>query len=453
MITVKHDHKLQFPTIEVPKYNEDADDGTVIAKQTNIEGVVTPLLRFNNITITFEMINFMKLTCNSVPAIEVEIQDFLGLVKILDTPGLDNVLYLQILPPFDDAYKKIQLSFYVTSTSIAGNIIYMRGIYCIPKLFDSVMKPYGIISSYELFENISNDYSLGFCSNIENTDDERYIYNPNKKVLDFMDDEIEFVGDENNPGHVYTWWIDFWNNINFVDLFQEYNEIYSDEDMQIWTYNNFKMMDTEENEPVKQIAAFTNSPAMIATPLYIDDYKPVSQSSIVTDNNFETYSMDNLEGKSTIIQNGDVHNDIFMNYEYGGEVFGDHDYLAQRACRDMFLNKIYSQCIEVTTHLPILGLMKGDHVNVWWYDINNMVATAVGDVDIESNVPIPENSEDLNNIDNSMVINKTISGQYYIIDIEYKYVGNMNWENKYILSRSAENIQRINPPADDAFMK
>ena len=53
MIEVKHDHKLKFPTIEVPKYNESDDEGPNIARQTNIEGVLVPLFRFNNLTITF----------------------------------------------------------------------------------------------------------------------------------------------------------------------------------------------------------------------------------------------------------------------------------------------------------------------------------------------------------------------------------------------------------------
>ena len=450
MIEVKHDHKLQFPTIEVPKYNESDDEGVNIAKQTNIEGVFVPLLRFNNITITFEMVNSMRLTCNPIPRIEVKITDYLGFIKVLDTPGLDNVLYLQILPPFDDAYKKIQLAFYVYHTEINDNEITFYGTYYVPKFFDSVMKPYGIISTYDLFDKISNDYSLGFCSNVDNTSDERYIYNPNKIVTDFMSSEIEFAGEKE---HVFTWWIDFWNNINFVDLFAEYNKICSDEDMQIWLFNTFKETDREENEPFKQIAAFSNNPAFISSPMYIDDYRPISQSSLVTDCNFEVYSMDKLNTSSTFIQDGDVHNDIFTKYQYGGELFGDFDYLSQRACRNMFLNKINSQCIEVTIHSPMLGLIKGDHVNLWWYDIANKTAENLDTSSITSNTAIPDDTDNKLGDEVSAIINKTISGQYYIVDVEFNYLGDMVWNNKYILSRSAEDIQRINPPSNETFMK
>ena len=141
MIEVKQDHKLQFPTIEVPKYNELDDEGANIARQTNIEGVLVPLFRFNNLTITFEMVRMMKLTCDRVPEIRIEIKDFLDLIKIMDSPGLDNILYMQIIPPFDDAYKKIELAFYITSTNIIGNIVTLEGTYYVPKLFDTVMKP------------------------------------------------------------------------------------------------------------------------------------------------------------------------------------------------------------------------------------------------------------------------------------------------------------------------
>ena len=450
MIEVKQDHKLQFPTIEVPKYNESDDEGVNIARQTNIEGVLVPLFRFNNLTITFEMVQFMRLTCDRVPEIRIEIKDFLDLIKIMDSPGLDNILYMQIVPPFDDAYKKIQLAFYITDTNIIGNIVSLTGVYYVPKFFDTVMKPYGIISSYELFNNIANDYSLGFCSNVDDSPDERYVYNPNKPVTEFMDNEIEFTGEKE---HVFTWWIDFWNNINFVDLFKEYNEICSDDDMQIWLSNTFKATDNEENEPYQQIAAFSNHPAFTSSPMYIVDYKPISRSALITDCNFETYSMDDLEASSTLIQDGDVHNDIFTKYQYGGEVFGDFNYLSQRACRSMFLNKVNSQCIEVTLSTPMLGLIKGDHVNVWWYDIGNQTAKNIDTSGIESNAPLPDDPEGSRDGDVPIVINKTVSGQYYIVDIEFNYVGGMCWENKYILSRSAENIQRINPPSNESFMK
>lgn len=450
MIEIKHDHKLQFPPIKVPRYNEDNEEGPDIYKQTDIEGVLVPLIRFNDITITFEMVDKMTLTCDPMPYIDIKITDFMELIRILDQPGHDNILYLQILPPFDDAYKKIQLAFYMDNISIVGQSVSMSGRYYVPKLYDTVMKPYGIITSYKLFEQVSNDYSLGFCSNVEDTQDERYIYNPNKSIEWFLEDEIGFTGEKE---HVYTWWIDFWNNINFVDLFKEYTELTPEDKMLIWVTDNFKDTD-DAPEPRQQIAAFTNHPAFAASPTFIHSYKPVLNASPVTDKNFEIYSMDDQEASSTLIQDGDVHNDIFTQYEYGGEKFGEFDYLSQKACRNMFLNKINSQCIEVVSTHPLIALMKGDHVNLWWYDMGSELANAADNTDVHTNAPVPEVKETMaESEDVQMVLNKTVSGQYYIIDIEYKYIGHRNWEVKYTLSRSAEEIQKLSPPTKETFIK
>lgn len=455
MIEVKHDHKLKFPPIKVPMYSEDIE-APEIYKQSVIEGAMVPLLKFNNIVITFEMVRYMKLSCNPTPSIVVEIEDFMDLVTLLDQPDRDNVLYLQILPPFDDAYKKIQLSFYITKTKKNGKNITLIGKYYIPGLFDAYMKPYGIISTYDLFDQVSNELSMGFCSNVDGTQDERYIYNPNKKIDELLDQEVTFAGNngdnEDDKKHVFSWWIDFWNNINLVDLYKEYGEIVDEEDMYIWISNDFKNTDSIP-EPIRAVAAFSNNPLMVGNPLYITEYTPRLNTTEVTDMVFETFAMKEQKASAVLIQDGDVHNDIFKDYVYGGEVFGDFDYLSQRACRNMFLSKIHSQYIEIHSELPLLGLMKGGHVNLWWYDINKPLKSPGDDKNISTNAPVPDSeSAEINDPDLKISLNKTVSGQYYIVDIVYEYLGHMQWDVKYILSRSADGIQRLQEHTNETFM-
>ena len=166
MIEVKHDPKIEFPTIEIPMLHEDEENPYSPIKQTNVEGVLVPLFRYNNYTITFDNVVRMKLTCDNVPRITVVFLDSYGIIKPLDTPGVDSVLYLQILPPFDDAYKKIQLGFRITNVKIKGSLVSLSGSYYVPKIEQNVMKPYGFLSTYDLFEKVSNEYGLGFCSNV-----------------------------------------------------------------------------------------------------------------------------------------------------------------------------------------------------------------------------------------------------------------------------------------------
>lgn len=448
MIEVKHDHKLQFPTIAVPMIVEDEANAPVSSeiKQTNIEGIMAPLFRFNDHTINFSMVDSMILTCSPVPRIHLVVRDDTNMIKDLDKPGVDNVLYIQILPPSDDTYKKIQMAFYITHSSIDTPFITLDGVYFIPGLFDTKMEAYGRITTYDLFEKISNEYSLGFCSNVAGTDDERWIYNPNRNLQDFLYDEIRFAGKD---GHVYDWWIDFWNNLTLVDLYTEYNTIVEEKDLQIWVDTTIPTYDdADEEKPGKMVAAFCNHPMLSTNPLFISDYTPVSSSMGVTDKNFEVYSTQDLELRSTLIQDGDVHNNITVGYEYGGELYGDFDYLSQRAARNMFLEKISSERIKVSVGMPLLSLIKGGKVNIWWYDINSYMTSSANDEGVESNITIPH--EESGNDVEDYKINRTISGQYYIMDIEIRYEG--GWRCTYTLSRSAESIQRINPPSNETFM-
>jgi len=448
MITVKSDPKLVFPDIEVPMTSEGETNNMSGIRQTNVTGILVPLIRFNNQTIDFQQVKRMTLINGTIPELRLTFEDYAGVIKSTDTPSPDNVLYLQILPPFDDAYKKICLSFYVTNIKIRGTEITISASYNIPGWYDNKMKPYGLLSTYELFENVANEYGLGFCSNMENSQDERWIYNPNNTPNAFLNKEIEFSG---NKEHVFEWWIDLWNNLNLVDVYKEYNEILSDEDMMIWISDSFNDASSPDvvAKPMKRPAVLCNHMNLSVESLFFHNYVPKLKSGAGTDINFEVFSMNDLESTSALIQNGDVHKSVIMEYQYGGEVFGDFDYLTQRSARGMFLNKINSQTIEVTLYKPQLGLIKGGHVNVWWFDTNNVVVSDIDNSQVESNIPLPDNIVDG---DTTYTINKSVSGQYYISNILFEYnVG--KWAITYTLSRPADQINRLNEPSNESFMQ
>ena len=456
MIEVKHDHKLEFPTIEVPMIQEDDENPHTGYQQSKIDGILIPLIRYNNYTIWFPSIERVVLKCGQVPTISVTFNDSFGQIKPLDTPGIDSILYVQILPPFDNAYKKIQLAFRVTRIKMRGSVVSISGTYCIPRIFDNVMKPYGFLSTYDLFDKVSNEYGLGFCSNVSGTTDDRYIYNPNMNLLDFLSREIVYSGlseGEDADKHVFGWWIDLWNNINLVDLFDAYTKVVPDEELLIWLSSNTTndaSVDLQA-EPQQQIAAFCNHPIMASNDLFVMDYIPKANNYNGTDINFEVYMLDNLDRHSTLIQDGDVKekSSTTIKYKYGGEVFGDFDYLTKQATRDLFINKINGQTIEVQANRPLLGLMKGGRVNFWWFDTNNPMISDIDTSEIESNIALPP---DIFTGDTEYKINPTVSGQYYICDITYTYDKLGGWVSKYILSRPADKINRVNAPSKETFM-
>ena len=147
-------------------------------------------------------------------------------------------------------------------------------------------------------------------------------------------------------------------------------------------------------------------------------------------------------------------NDIFKKYEYRGEVFGTHNYLVQEMLQRSFLQKMHSQTIQVELPNTQLGLMRGGRVYLNWYECDDLVTAAID----EGNETISTNSDEIdtgdqnasmtdetgNVADQSWVLNKTVSGQYYILDSVFKYQktngGQMQWRQQLTLCRPQDGV-------------
>lgn len=458
MIETKFDPTIILPDIKMPIYSENesndpeginygADYNTDVLQQTKVDGVMVPLVRIGNQTVFFTQIVDMHLYISRVPMLDITIDDQLGLIKNMDTPSWDNTMQLQILPPFEGAYKKINLLFYITSTNINGSILSLSAIYHLPNIWDHRMKAYGEITTYEYMEMTAKEYGLGFASNISSTEDKRYIYNPMLSQVDHIDNVVSYAHD-NTDKSIFTWWIDYWNTLNLVNIYTEYGEVLPEDKMQIWTVDKNPSIGGDDNTqiPTKMLAVFSNSPILQQSQLYIDGYVPEYSSPGVTDQIFDTYSMDNLEQTTTLIENGDVKDNLQQKYVYGGEFFGEYDYLARRAAKNMMISKIGAKSIRVSINIPTLGLIQGGKVNLWWYDDNNYITGPITEYvndDVKSNIELPES---IRIDDGGWIINKMISGQYYINEMSFRYHTQFQWSQEFVLSRDGKETEKYNPP-------
>jgi hypothetical protein len=219
-----------------------------------------------------------------------------------------------------------------------------------------------------------------------------------------------------------------------------------------------ELNEQNSTEPVEVDAVITNHPSMNGTPLYVNEYKVYSDTSKNlkdgTDKTVETYSISELNSETTDVLDGDVHNDIFKKYEYAGEIFGEHNYLVQEALQRSFIQKIKSQYIDIQLVKPQLGLVRGGRVNFNWYECNEFVSAAMDEQNSSvstnySEIDTTDTNSDTedetgNAADTTWVLNKTISGQYYILDSWFKYDnegGGMNWRHFLRLCRPADMVK------------
>lgn len=378
IIQLKRECNISFSEIVIPLTNSSKDESAenyVYNKegiqQTSIYGILAPLMAINNIVVDFKDVNYFSLKSkDSMPTIEFEVQDRYGLTASLDTPGSDNVLRVQILPPFDDAYKKINLNFYINSINISNGIISGSGQYKVPELTNSQLKSFGEISTYDLFEKVAIDSKLGFASNVDNIEDKRFIYCDNISYIDLLKSEIKKSNADKT--HIYDFWIDLWNNINLVDIYERYNSTDQQEDMMIWVSGQpNESLEGVKVSPIQVPAKLNNHPVDSNTQLHVDTYEIVnkqrSQVSKGTDKVYSVYMEDLQEFQDTLVMDGDVKQDVFIKYEYLGEVYGDYNYLLAEKLRDSYLQKMGVESVIVTLKTPLLGLLRGDKVDFIWY--------------------------------------------------------------------------------------
>lgn len=455
-ILLKFDNQLEQSDIIMPlvssSYDELGDNyeyNQSDIQQTKVYGIKTPLIEINNIIIDFDnIVNFSLKSHSTTPTISLTVIDKYDLISSIDTPGIDNELRVQIIPSYDNAYKKINLTFFIKNIKIINNFISIVGVYKVPSLIHSQFKSFGNINTYKLFENIAIDSKLGFATNTsENDSDNRYIYCDYKSYLDIMDREINYAG---NQLEIYDYWIDFWNNINFVNIYERYNSIDSEEDMTIWVSgDNETITEGVVNEPIEVFADINNHPMYNNTELCVEDYYIINNAGLQCDNGtdkvYSIYLDNKQEYLDHLIQDSDVKNDIYIKHEYLGENIGEYNYLLQKKIRESFIQKMNTESIEVVMKYPLLGLMRGDKVNFTWYINDSMIEQKLSTLYQDGIIDDPDtiisydsdNSEENQNISGGLfTVDKNVSGQYLITSVSIEYSDN-KWQYKLRLNRPA----------------
>lgn len=410
--------------------NKQTQDQDKLAAQTKIDGILCPLVRINDITLRAGMLESFRLYTDFVPKVELTIIDNNEIIKSVQNPNSDNKLLIQIIPPFDDAYKKVNLSFYCTRTDVVGNKIFVKAVYNIEGLYNFRLKAFGQLTTYEFCEKVASELKLGLASDMENTTDKRWIYCPSKSYLDTLQNEMLVASIKESP---IDMWVDFYDNINIIDLFDCWSKTISLPDVYITQIENRVDANAPKVPVVKSKPIITNDKRMSMTQLYVDSYTGgVSSNNISegTDKIVEYYSIEKLDKESFFIQDGNIKNDIFTKYEYAGEFVGDYDYVKQRTMNKKLKDIILSNYIEVRLKKPCLGLLKGGRVQFDWYETDTTKTQVINELndDVATNIEHQTTSTDEQETDRDgrvmvdksvaaqQVLNKTISGQYYICD-------------------------------------
>lgn len=452
VIKVEYDHNLTKSEIVVPLLSTSAAESSdeyvndqTDKAQTKVFGIQVPLIMINNTVIDFDAVQYFSLKSTGVtPELSMTVEDKYQIIENIDKPKTDNEVRVQILPKFDNAYKKIDLTFYISNIKINGSLISLTCLYKVPDLIKSRFKSFGEIDTYTLFDNIAKDSKLGFATNIAKLSDVRYMYCNNKSYIDILNDEIQYSDSTN---HILEYWVDFWDSINLADIKERYETIDPDEELQIWVASQVHEVTTDvEIEPVKITASLNTHPALANSELFVKNYdiinRPGGSAIAGSDKVYSIYESSKGEYLDYLLQNGDVNSDIFEKYDYIGETYGDYNYLLSKRIRESYLQKIGLEQIKVTLQSPLLGLMRGHKVNFIRYINddkleNKMKALEDNDAldrDIEANIPLSDYEITEDGSNGKFRLDKTVSGQYLITSVVFEFKNN-EWNYAIVLAR------------------
>ena len=443
---VKFDPTLELPKITHGLYmypDSTTDSSTNPVNQTKVDGIIMPLICLNDMSLNFSQVSYFELGSNGFMAtLRITINDGGGLLKTFNKTDVDNTIQIQILPPFDNAYKKINMLFYVVKHETHGNRATFDCIYKLDGLRDSRLESFGEITTYELFEKLASTLQLGFVSNITGSKDKRWIYCQNTSYQDLLREEMKCSG---SAKEIFDSWIDFRNNLTLVNIYERYNTI--DTDLKIWTTpTSIKDVSDELgniSRPILAPALISNHYTLRTSPLYVGAYENVQDNEEMVANGTDEvsicYSFDNSCEDDWYMADGSVGRDTTIKYRYAGEYFGEFNYLAQERAIKLFKNKIAKSCIAVELHTVCLGLMRGDKVELRWYECSTHTntATAEKNQDMQNNTNA---SDEVYTAGEGQILNNEVSGQYYIngITLTYKDGG---WKQKLTLIKVNGDIE------------
>ena len=472
-IIIKFDNSLPDPEIHkplLPASSEEGGNSDTDMSEVKITGAYTPLVKFNNRVLPWNAVLRMSLRSESfLPEMSVTFIDYDNISAQMDTPGPDNEVWLEILSPFDGIYKKIKMKFFVRNihTDSVRKEITADCVYVCDHLNDALLKAFGQITTYELFETVARRLKLGFCSNLDGTDDALWVYaSRGETYIDILRKATREGGD---GGCVLGGWIDWWNNLNLIDLCDAYGGP-ADSDLKVWAKAAWQEINPKDHyDPIQIPAEITNDYRMKTSPLYVPGYSLCGSNAKNrwkgTDRAILAWDLWRELPQGILAMDGSgVKTSVFTNYTYMGEYDGENNdggYLAQPELTDIYMQKIENGMIRVCLQQPCLGLMRGHRVNVKWYDQSSTTGYIYdANKGMTTNIPMEDDSVKPGDPDSigSQRLNLKISGQYYIVStwIDYSRTGSAagprsNMKQWLTLARNMESYNYSDATKDNNY--
>jgi predicted chitinase len=271
------------PTIEPTKIQFDSsgineEEQQYLVKQLGYQ----PFVFINGVQIKMSDLEKFKLYHKGIlPVIETTFFDSFGLLQDEGIPKDDSKISIY-LNSRSKNLRSIKMDFKIFNfKEISKGYYTIVGICNIPEIYIRKFASYKSKTSHEALQEVARQCGLGFCSNIQNSDDKMTWLNTGFKNLEFIDNIMlnSYVSDQSFQ-HCY---IDFYYNLCYVDLSKELSrDVSQDKMINAYGYRWLKGKDDEEaDEEITEMVLLTDK-SMKGDVGYIEKYEITNKSTKVS---------------------------------------------------------------------------------------------------------------------------------------------------------------------------
>lgn len=263
--------RLIEPTIEPTKIEYDVQGVPERFKKELAKGFGTnPFIDYNGVQLEYTDVKYFELYHEGIlPAIKINFIDSKGLFRGEGFP-LDDTKITIFIYSRSRKLRSIYMDFKITSFKDLAGEYQIHGICDVPQIFLRKFSSYKDKTSFQALQEIAKECEIGFCSNINDSDDKMTWVNIGKTRYNFIK-EITQHSYLSDSTFLYCY-VDFYYNLCYVELEKELNRNIKDDMMIVNTGKGDIINDPTLDEEIANLIITTDSGSK-GTSAYVSEYK------------------------------------------------------------------------------------------------------------------------------------------------------------------------------------
>lgn len=298
-----------------------------------------PFVWYNGYQINYSDISYFALYHDGIiPKCKIIFKDTFNIMKSSGFP-LDDTKIQVFINAKSSNLKSIHMEFKVENFQDNGNNTYtIFGTVNIPQLYLKKYKSYSKKTSSEAIQDVCKEMSIGFNSNMDNSDDKMTWVNGGKKSFQFLDDII--LNSYKSDNSFLIGYIDYYYCFNYVDIEKELSRD-TKNDVGVDTSGFSAQSNKTEDERITSLA-LTNDSSFRDSSMYFNKWKIRNDSTSISlkkgylskvkfyedvNKDFLVFDVDSIttEGTQTVILKGAPQDEKFFKDNYSTVWMGKID--------------------------------------------------------------------------------------------------------------------------------